>query len=211
MIAAAGPDMFASALTPADAKRLMRFVPEVLNKSSYDKNECAARMKLSQESVPGSAARETQARCEAVLRKIMNESVLRSVEKGTMRVDAATVQSVLRPYQYNMSSPLCCHPRASSATRRERAFSTPMHKTRPTWSRRPRTTRSCRTLPKHRQGRTGSQGGVCQAQSRAQGGARRRPRDPGGATALPVPSWSVTRPLCAQRNPVCMIAASLCF
>jgi len=103
VIAAAGPDMFASALTPADAKRLMRFVPEVLNKSSYDKNECAARMKLSQESVPGSAARETQARCEAVLRKIMNESVLRSVEKGTMRVDAATVQSVLRPYQYNMS------------------------------------------------------------------------------------------------------------
>ena len=57
VIAAAGPDMFASALTPADAKRLMRFVPEVLNKSSYDKNECAARMKLSQESVPGSAAR----------------------------------------------------------------------------------------------------------------------------------------------------------
>ena len=103
VIASAGVDMFASALTPADAKRLMRFVPEVLNKSSYDKNECAARMKLSTESVPNSAARETQARCEAVLRKIMNEAVLRSVEKGVMRVDAATVQSVLRPYQYNMS------------------------------------------------------------------------------------------------------------
>ena len=103
VIAASGIDMFASALTPADAKRLMRFVPEVLNKSTYDKNECAARMKLSQESVPPSAARETQARCEAVLRKIMNEAVLRSVEKGVMRVDAATVQSVLRPYQYNMT------------------------------------------------------------------------------------------------------------
>lgn len=103
VIAAAGTDMFASALTPADAKRLMRFVPEVLNKSSYDKNECAARMKLSTESVPASAARETQARCESVLRKIMNEAVLRSVEKGVKRVDAATVQSVLRPYQYNMS------------------------------------------------------------------------------------------------------------
>jgi hypothetical protein len=103
VIAAQGLDSFASALTPADAKRLMRFVPEVLNKSSYDKTECAARMKLSTESVPGSAARETQARCEAVLRKIMNEAVLRTVEKGVMRVDAATMQSVLRPYQYNMT------------------------------------------------------------------------------------------------------------
>lgn len=103
VIAAAGTDMFASALTPADAKRLMRFVPDVLNKSSYDKNECASRMKLSTESVPATAARETQARCEAVMRKIMNEAVLRAVEKGAMRVDAATVQSVLRPYQYSMS------------------------------------------------------------------------------------------------------------
>ena len=102
-VAASGIDMYASALTPADAKRLMRFVPEVLNKSTYDKNECSARMKLSQESVPPSAARETQARCESVLRKIMNEALMRSVEKGVMRIDAATVQSVLRQYQYNMT------------------------------------------------------------------------------------------------------------
>ncbi len=104
VIGAMGTDIFMSALTPADAKRLMRFVPEVLNKSSYDKTECAARMKLSQESVPSSAARETQARCEAVMRKLMNEAVLRTVEKGTgtARVDAATMQSVLRPYQYGM-------------------------------------------------------------------------------------------------------------
>ena len=98
-----GIDMFASALTPADAKRLMRFVPEILNKSTYDKAECAARMKLSTESVPGSAARETQARCEAVLRKFMNEAILRTVEKGATRLDAATMQAVLRPYQYNLS------------------------------------------------------------------------------------------------------------
>lgn len=103
VIASSGIDIFASALTAADAKRLMRFVPEVLNKSSYDKNECATRMQLSTEKVPPSAARETQARCDAVLRKFMNEAVLRSVEKGVMRVDAATMQSVLRPYQYNMT------------------------------------------------------------------------------------------------------------
>ncbi len=103
VIAASGVDMFASALTPADAKRLMRFVPETLNKSSYDKSECATRMKLSTESVPNSAARETQARCEAVLRHVMNQSVLRAVERGAMRVDAATVQSVLRSWQHNMT------------------------------------------------------------------------------------------------------------
>ncbi len=103
VVASMGIDSFASALTPADAKRLMRFVPEVLNKSSYDKAECATRMKLSREAVPASAARETQARCEAVFRKIMNDAVLRTVEKGVARVDAATMMSVLRPYQYNMS------------------------------------------------------------------------------------------------------------
>jgi hypothetical protein len=108
---ASGIDMHASALTSADAKRLMRFVPEVLNKSSYDKAECAARLKLSAESVPASAARETQARCEAVLRHVMNQSVLRAVERGAMRVDAATVQSVLRPYQYNMSFSAVLPPR----------------------------------------------------------------------------------------------------
>jgi hypothetical protein len=103
VVAASGLDCFASALSPADAKRLMRFVPEVLNKSTYDKAECVARMKLSTESVPESAARETVARCETVMRKFLNEAVLRAVEKGTARVDAATMQSVLRPYQYLMT------------------------------------------------------------------------------------------------------------
>ena len=102
IIAASGIDMFATGITPADAKRLMRFVPEVLNKSTYDKTECAERMKLSQESVPNSAARETQARCEAVMRWAINQLVLRSVETGKVRADAATMTSILRPFQYNM-------------------------------------------------------------------------------------------------------------
>ncbi len=99
--AAGGTDALMTALTPADAKRLMRFVPEVLNKSSYNKAECAMRMKLSQEAVPCSAARETQARAEAVMRKMLNEAVLRTAERGAMRVDAATMMSVLRPFHYN--------------------------------------------------------------------------------------------------------------
>jgi hypothetical protein len=100
---AGGEDMFASAITSADAKRLMRFVPEVLKSSSYDKAECAARMALSLESVPDSAARVTQAHCEAVLRDRAKAAVMLTLEKGVSTVDAATMQSVLRPYQYNMT------------------------------------------------------------------------------------------------------------
>ena len=101
-VAGAGLDCFASALTAADAKRLMRFCPENLSKSSYDKAECQARMALSTESVPASAARETQARCEAAMRKVMNDAMLRTIERGAMRIDAATMQSVLRPFQAGM-------------------------------------------------------------------------------------------------------------
>lgn len=100
---AGGEDMFASVITPADAKRLMRFVPEVLNKSSYDKAECAARMALSTESVPDAAARVTVANCEAVLRDRAKAAVMLALEKGVSTINADTMQSVLRPYQYNMS------------------------------------------------------------------------------------------------------------
>lgn len=101
VVAASGIDSLASALTIADAKRLMRFCPENLGKGSFDKSECLERMALSIESVPASAARETQARCESVLRWIFNQAVLRTVEKGAQRVDAATMNSVLRAYQHN--------------------------------------------------------------------------------------------------------------
>lgn len=100
--AAGGADVIATALTSADARRCMRFYPEVLNKCSYGKAECAARMKLSQEKVPESAAREAQGRLEAVMRKFMNQAVLRTAEKGAMRVDAATMLAVLRPYHYSL-------------------------------------------------------------------------------------------------------------
>jgi hypothetical protein len=100
---AGGEDIFASSITPADAKRLMRFVPEVLNKSSYDKAECAARMALSTESVPDAAARVTMANCEAVLRDRAKAAVMLALEKGVSTINADTMQSVLRPYQYNMS------------------------------------------------------------------------------------------------------------
>ena len=171
VIASSGIDMFASALTPADAKRLMRFVPEVLNKSSYDKNECAMRMQLSTEKVPPSAHARRRL-VATVLRKFMNEAVLRSVEKGVMRVDAATMQSVLRPYQYNMTLSPSCRPRVSSDTHRARVSSRPTHRTRKAWSRRTRTTRSWLAPPRRLTRRSGPQRSLCQAQEGAGGGAR---------------------------------------
>lgn len=95
---AGGGDVLQSALTLADAKRLMQFSPEVLTQSSYGKDEALMRMALGKESVPASAARETQARCEAMLRLVMNEAVQRAAENGTQGVDAKAMHSVLRKY-----------------------------------------------------------------------------------------------------------------
>jgi hypothetical protein len=103
LLSASGVDSFASCLSLADAKRLMRFVPEVLNKCSYDKDECAERMELSYESVPASAARETQARCEAMLRHISNEAVMHAVSTGKMRIEADTIHAIIRKYAHGMT------------------------------------------------------------------------------------------------------------
>jgi hypothetical protein len=93
-----GKDCFASCISAADAKRMMRFAPQNVNKGSFDTAEGNLRMQLSQESVPDSAARVTQARTEAVFRHIMNAAVLRTVERKVATVDASTMVSVLRPY-----------------------------------------------------------------------------------------------------------------
>ena len=49
-----------------------------------------------------SAARETQARCEAVMRNIVNRSMLRMSSQSKMRLDAATVYEVLREHLHGM-------------------------------------------------------------------------------------------------------------
>ena len=106
VLGASGIDSTTSFVTEADAKRAMRFYPEVLNKSSFDKVECQERMKLSMEAVPPSAARVTQAHMQEKLTYFMNQATLRTAEKGTsflMRIDAATMYAVIRPYQVGMS------------------------------------------------------------------------------------------------------------
>ena len=91
-----GFDPTMSLLSSADAKRLLRFFPEVLNKSSYSSEECYERMLLCEEPVPKSAARTAQAHLEVIFRWAMNQSLLNAVESGRRRVDAQDMFQALR-------------------------------------------------------------------------------------------------------------------
>jgi len=97
-----GIDCLSSLLSVADAKRLMRFVPVTPGAHGFDAQEFAKRMDLFKHSVPASAARETQARCDAVMRAAMNQVVTRAVESGKKVISPSMMASVLRPYAANM-------------------------------------------------------------------------------------------------------------
>eukprot|EP00966_Prymnesium_polylepis_P027918 645269-Prymnesium_polylepis.1 len=73
-------------LSVSDAKRLMRFVPATTDMTSYTLNEFEKRHALFTKGVPSSTARETQARCDAVMGTVMNQAVLRTVESGKKMV-----------------------------------------------------------------------------------------------------------------------------
>ena len=102
VVMAQGYDAFASLLSAADARRLLRFYPEVLNKSSYDEAETKQRMALSTESLPMSSAREAQANLEPVFRFLMTDSLDNAVEQGKVRVNAQHMFSAIRKYSAAM-------------------------------------------------------------------------------------------------------------
>jgi len=89
-------------LSLSDAKRMMRFYPPNAKETSYDDEEMNKRKQLANYSVPPSAARETQVRADALLRKVMNEVVLRAIETGKKTVTAYDMMCVLRPYSEKM-------------------------------------------------------------------------------------------------------------
>ena len=91
-----GFDPAMSVLTVDDAKRLMRFFPEVTNKSSYGQVEAYERMQLCEEPVPKSAARTAQAHLETVFRWAMNKALLNAIENDRRNVDAIDMYRVLR-------------------------------------------------------------------------------------------------------------------
>lgn len=95
-------DSTASLLSTADAVRLMRFVPSTPGAISYDSAEFARRFELFSKGVPQSAARETQIRCDAVLRAVMNKVVLSAVENQKKTITASMMRSVLRDASQNM-------------------------------------------------------------------------------------------------------------
>ena len=100
--AAAGMDGMHSLLSLADAKRLMRFVPATPGAPAFGEEEMNKRQFLFENGVPSGAARETQAHCDAVLRNVMNEAVLRAAESGKKNISAYDMMCVLRPYAHNM-------------------------------------------------------------------------------------------------------------
>ena len=80
-------------------KRCLLYVPEVFKGGSFKKEEGLRRLALSTESVSTESLRVAQGNMEAVLRRVLNDVVFRTVEKGTVRIDAAAMQSALRRYQ----------------------------------------------------------------------------------------------------------------
>ena len=99
--AAQGVDMFRSCLTKDDAKRLMRYFPEITKDATYDKEEAMERAALSGQAVPPAVAREAQAFLEPVFRACMNEALTRAVEdgiNGKARVAASHMYSALRKF-----------------------------------------------------------------------------------------------------------------
>lgn len=100
--AAAGMDGAHSLLSLADAKRLMRFVPATPGEHAFGEDEMDKRQFLFEKGVPSGAARETQVHCDAVMRNVMNEAVLRAAESGKKSISAYDMMCVLRPYAQNM-------------------------------------------------------------------------------------------------------------
>ena len=99
--AAQGVDMFRSCLTKDDAKRLLRYFPEVTKDATFEKEEAVERAALSSQAVPPAVAREAQAFLEPVFRACMNEALTRAVEdgiNGKARVAASHMYSALRKY-----------------------------------------------------------------------------------------------------------------
>jgi hypothetical protein len=101
-VSVSGIDGTSCLISIADAKRLMRFTPTTAGSTNFGLEEYTKRHDLFKNGVPASAARETQARCDAALRAAMNQVVLRAAETGKKTISASMMMSVLRPYSDKM-------------------------------------------------------------------------------------------------------------
>ena len=102
VVVSSGVDAHRSLLSETDARKLIGFLPDNLGCDWYSQQEFALRMKAGRELVSGAAAREAQARLDAVMRSFMNDAMLRTVEAGKSTVTTATMHATLRKYGLNM-------------------------------------------------------------------------------------------------------------
>lgn len=90
---AGGRDALICLLSPHDAKRLIFYNP-----NTGSDQEKARREEVLSVLAPPKALRHAQVRLDAMLRNIMNEAVLRTVESGNLRVSAHAIHAAIRPY-----------------------------------------------------------------------------------------------------------------
>lgn len=99
----AGRDGTGCVVSIADAKRCHMFVPATPGATSYgNHDEFSKRHALFAKGMSDSAARESQVRIDSVMRGIVREALLRTVEAGKKTISASVMQSVLRPASENM-------------------------------------------------------------------------------------------------------------
>jgi hypothetical protein len=87
-----------SLLSEGDAKRLIRYYPLTPGAVGFNTNEFKKRFELSKCSVSKGAARITQVKADAIMRRLINQALLQSVEYGKKTISASTMASVLRQY-----------------------------------------------------------------------------------------------------------------
>jgi SNF2 family DNA or RNA helicase len=97
-----GVDTTQCLLSSSDAVRLMTFLPQTPDSTSFGYKEFEQRHATFAQGIPASAAKESQIRCDAILRSTLNEAVLRTIEAGKKHVRASTMRSVLRDYTHRM-------------------------------------------------------------------------------------------------------------
>lgn len=98
--ASAGRDQLKSLITKNNVKKMCEFIPErIAEELAYNKDEFSERLATAQEKFSTGAFEVLAPKIESIFRAVTAEALTRSFEFGQTSINAATMASVLRPYQ----------------------------------------------------------------------------------------------------------------
>ena len=98
--ASAGRDQLKSLISKNNVKKMITFIPErIAEQLAYDKQEFSERLATAQEKFSAGAFEVLAPKVESIFRAVTGEALMRSLEFGQTSINAATMASVLRPYQ----------------------------------------------------------------------------------------------------------------